>query len=176
MVPVRSELTQPLLPSVLPTRLFPGRQRFRGHRARWWGPCSPPRLCCRESPCHPRCQGRRRSRSGVSADGAVGQHGRAGNRLALIVVHVAGEHAAAVSGGVSADGAVGQRGRAGKRLAGRGVLAASVHAAAVDAGGVSADGAVGQRGRAAELNRPPPLTDAELPLTVQLVSVVVPPE
>ena len=50
------------------------------------------------------------------------------------------------------------------------------NAAAVD-GGVAADGAVGQRGRAAvaSLNRPPPLPLAELPLTVQLVSVVVPP-
>ena len=36
---------------------------------------------------------------------------------------------------------------------------------------VAADGAVGQRGRAVELNRPPPLPLAELPLTVQLVSV-----
>ena len=48
-------------------------------------------------------------------------------------------------------------------------------AAAVAGGGVAADGAVGQRGRTAvELSRPPPLAPAELPLTVQLVSVVAP--
>ena len=41
-------------------------------------------------------------------------------------------------------------------------------------GGVAADGAVGQRGRAASLYRPPPSLAAELPLTVQLVSVAVP--
>ena len=45
------------------------------------------------------------------------------------------------------------------------------------AGGVAADGAVGQRGRAAEVVQPPPPLPvlAELPLTVQLVSVAVPP-
>ena len=43
------------------------------------------------------------------------------------------------------------------------------------AGGVAADGAVGQRGRAAVAARPPPPLLAELPLMVQLVSVVVPP-
>ena len=42
-------------------------------------------------------------------------------------------------------------------------------------GGVAADGAVGQRGRAVAFSRPPPLSViGELPLTVQLVSVVVP--
>ena len=49
-----------------------------------------------------------------------------------------------------------------------------IHAAAVGTGGVAADGAVGQRGRAVTLYTPPPSVVAELPLTVQLVSVVVP--
>ena len=55
--------------------------------------------------------------------------------------------------------------------------AAGGHAAAVASGGVAADGAVGQRGRGRQkpVARPPPLPVAELPLTVQLVSVAVPP-
>ena len=48
--------------------------------------------------------------------------------------------------------------------------------AAAEAAGVAADGAVGQRGRATVLShKPPPCRLAELPLTVQLVSVAVPP-
>ena len=70
-------------------------------------------------------------------------------------------------GGVAADGAIGQR----QRAAGRRRLQ---QAAAGELGGVAADGAIGQRGRAVELYRPPPSTLAELPLTVQLVSVAVP--
>ena len=66
-------------------------------------------------------------------------------------------------GGVAADRAVGQRG---------------CHCGATPPprAGVAADGAVGQRERAAVLYRPPPpLPDsAELPLTVQSVSVAVP--
>ena len=75
--------------------------------------------------------------------------------------------AAGIGGGVAADGAVGQRGRA----------AVVVQAAAVAAGGVAADGAVGQRGRAVLGVMPGRRrrSVAELPLTVQLVSVVVPP-
>ena len=47
--------------------------------------------------------------------------------------------------------------------------------AAAGAGGVAADGAVGQRQPCRRaLDRPPPLPLAELPLTVQLVSVAVP--
>ena len=42
-------------------------------------------------------------------------------------------------------------------------------------GGVAADGAVGQRGRAVVDVYTPPPSPAELPLTVQLVSVAVPP-
>ena len=42
-------------------------------------------------------------------------------------------------------------------------------------GGVVADGAVGQRGRAVWFITPPPLPPTVLPLTVQSVSVVVPP-
>ena len=54
------------------------------------------------------------------------------------------------------------------------VVPDSSRQAAAVVGGVAADGAVGQRGRAvAALHRPPP-PEAELPLTVQLVSVVVP--
>ena len=41
-------------------------------------------------------------------------------------------------------------------------------------GGVAADGAVGQRGRAAVAEQAAAVAAAELPLTVQLVSVVVP--
>ena len=58
-------------------------------------------------------------------------------------------------------------------LAGGDVQRALVVDAAAGDGGVAADGAVGQRGRAATLDRPPPLSLAELPLTVQLVSVAV---
>ena len=42
-------------------------------------------------------------------------------------------------------------------------------------GGVAADGAVGQRGRAAVVAQAAAVRAAELPLTVQLVSVAVPP-
>ena len=42
-------------------------------------------------------------------------------------------------------------------------------------GGVAADGAVGQRGRAGDVVQAAAVPLAELPLTVQLVSVVVPP-
>ena len=66
---------------------------------------------------------------------------------------------------VAADGAVGQRDRA----------AEIVRTAAVAAGGVAADGAVGQRGRAAVVVQAAAVVLAELPLTVQSVSVVVPP-
>ena len=59
---------------------------------------------------------------------------------------------------------VGQRGRADE----------VVQAAAAAAGGVAADRAAGQRGRADGVYRPPPFCEAELPLTVQSVSVVVP--
>ena len=55
------------------------------------------------------------------------------------------------------------------------VPAVSEQAAAVVAGGVAADGAVGQRGRAAVVEQAAAVLPAELPLTVQLVSVVVPP-
>ena len=52
-------------------------------------------------------------------------------------------------------------------------------AAAAEAGGVAADGAVGQRGRAVQVVQAAAATAevpvAELPLTVQSVSVVVPP-
>ena len=51
-----------------------------------------------------------------------------------------------------------------------------VQAAAVVGGGVAADGAVGQRGRAVpNVAQAAAVDAAELPLTVQLVSVVVPP-
>ncbi len=64
-------------------------------------------------------------------------------------------------GRVSVDSAVGQRGRA-----------TVPYAAAVQ---VSADGElVSVAVPPMPLNRPPPLTSAEFPLTVQLVSVVVP--
>ena len=46
---------------------------------------------------------------------------------------------------------------------------------AAAAGGVAADGAVGQRGVPSLSRPPPPPKLAELPLTVQLVSVAVPP-
>ena len=93
---------------------------------------------------------------GVAADGAVGQRG---------VPSVA--QAAAVGGGVAADGAVGQRMIVPRTL---------LYTPPPRVGGVAADGAVGQRGRAAEV-RPDHrcYRTAELPLTVQLVSVVVPP-
>ena len=47
-------------------------------------------------------------------------------------------------------------------------------AAALERGGVAADGGVGQRGRAIKGKQAAAVL-AELPLTVQLVSVVVPP-
>ena len=100
-------------------------------------------------------------RRGVSADGAVGERGRATKG-----VHAGTENASRVA----ADGTTGQGRRA----------APVVKAAAVVAGGVAAHGAVGQLGCAVggrqparRLARPPPLLPAELPLTVQLVSVVV---
>ena len=115
---------------------------------------------------------------GVAADGAVGQRGRAVMTLTrppplpaelpltvqLVSVAVADtfDMPAACAGGVAADGAVGQRGRA------------EVGKPPPPSGGVAADGAVGQRGRADIVDRPPPLPLAELPLTVQLVSVAVP--
>ena len=87
----------------------------------------------------------------------------------LRLVRPAADAAAApAGGGVAADGAVGQRGRAAR------------HASTPppNAGGVAADGAVGQRGRAAVVQRPAAAAVdwpvAELPLTVQLVSVAVP--
>ena len=66
-------------------------------------------------------------------------------------------------GGVAADGAVGQRGRAAELF----------HTPPPPCGGVAADGAVGQRGRADSCCTAPPPYEAELPLTVQLVSVAV---
>ena len=72
--------------------------------------------------------------------------------------------------GVAADGAVGQRGRAVSVVAG--------HRRRRLPGGVAADGAVGQRGRAVfaryAVEAAAGFGAAELPLTVQLVSVVVP--
>ena len=70
-----------------------------------------------------------------------------------------------LGGGVAADGAVGQRGRATEcRCTGR-----------RRGGGVAADGAVGQRGRApVSAQAAAAGVPAELPLTVQLVSVIVP--
>ena len=67
-------------------------------------------------------------------------------------------------GGVAADGAVGQRGRA----------AVLYRPPPPTAGGVAADGAVSQRGRAARCRQAAAAVLAELPLTVQLVSVAVP--
>ena len=120
---------------------------------------------------------------GVAADGAVDQ------RRPWRRDRCRWTRCAAVAGGVAADGAVGQRGRA----------ALLYRPPPLAAGGVAADGAVGQRGRAAvgvaqaaavvaggvaaEVQsvsvavpslrcRPPPMLSAELPLTVQLVSVV----
>ena len=92
---------------------------------------------------------------GVAADGAIGQGGR-----------VAVEQAAApVAGGVLADGAIGQGGRA----------AVGDEQAATVGGGVPADGAIGQGGRAAVgVPHAAAAGVAELPLTVQLVSVAVP--
>ena len=68
--------------------------------------------------------------------------------------------AAAPDGGVAADGAVGQRGRA-----------ARCSRPPPLTGGVAADGAVGQRQRAAVVAQAAAVAAAELPLTVQLVSV-----
>ena len=75
--------------------------------------------------------------------------------------------AAVAVGGVAADGAVGQRGRA--------AVVVRQAAAAVAGGGVAADGAVGQRGRAVFDLQAAAAAAPELPLTVQLVSVAVPP-
>ena len=97
----------------------------------------------------------------VAADARVIQRGRA--RAPAVV------HAAAGAGGVAADGAVLQRGRA----------VEVVQAAAV-VRVVSADGAVGQRDRAIEVEQTAAVAGGEegavvFPLTVQLVSVAVPP-
>ena len=54
------------------------------------------------------------------------------------------------------------------------VVPPPVGQAAADSAVVAADGAVGQRGRAAEVAQAAAVAAAELPLTVQLVSVAVP--
>ena len=154
MVPVRSEPTQPELPSVLPIRLWPwdvkvpkasgriGRCVFPATIVLPMYDVSPETTLSYRPP--PRS-------GGVAADGAVGQRGRAGIWY----------RPPPTSRGVVADGAVRQRDRA------------VVIQAAADDSGVAADGAVGQRGRAiAPRGRRRPT--AELPLTVQSVSVVVP--
>ena len=57
------------------------------------------------------------------------------------------------------------------------VVPATLNRPPPSSGGVAADGAVGQRGGGAKvLYTPPPPPVAELLLTVQLVSVSVPPE
>ena len=115
-----------------------------------------------------------RAAGGVAADGAVGQRRRARRQMPppsppavlpltvqLVSVAVLGVDAAAAvdAGGVAADGAAGQRRRALAKMP------------PPRRGGVAADGAVGQRRRAGE--DAAAIAPAELPLTVQLVSVAV---
>ena len=163
MVPVRSEPTQPVLPSVLPIRLWPREAKVPNAS----GPLvvavfpatmvlprvtvplalyKPPPSPSAELPLTVQLvsvvappdvvQAAAVLGGGVAADRAVGQRGRAAG---------AGVHAAAAGGGVAADGAVGQRRRA-----------ARLDRPPPAGGGVAADGAVGQRHRAPMLYRPPP--------------------
>ena len=81
-----------------------------------------------------------------------------------VVVRQVGPTPPPIRGGVAADGAVGQRGRA----------AVVVQAAAADGGGVAADGAVGQRGRAVVGCTGRRRRDGGVAAEVQLVSVSVP--
>ena len=62
MVPVRSEATQPELPSVSPIRLFPWEAKVPKTSGPLVWPCCSPRWCCRWSPSRSRCQCRRRWR------------------------------------------------------------------------------------------------------------------
>ena len=172
MVPVRSEPTQPVLPSVLPIRLLP----VGGKGSEGIGPAGDGRVLRHDGVADGHratrvvkaaavaggvaadgavgqrgraavvVTGRRHLAGGVAADGAVGQRGRTRTTVAVVAEAAGGHSAAVASGGVAADGAVGQRGRGRPPKAG-GVAVAQ--AAAIASGGVAADGAVGQRGRAA---------------------------
>ena len=159
--------------------------------------CRRRRRCCRRRscwsawPCHRGCTGRRRtsaelpltvqlvsvavprklsqaaaaSAGGVAADGAVGQ-----SAWSCCCCTSRRRACRCRVGGVAADGAVGQRGRA---------IIRARPPPPPSAGGVAADGAVGQRGRAVgctgRRRSRASARRCELPLTVQLVSVTVPP-
>ena len=113
----------------------------------------------------------------ASVDGGVAAYGAGECGLAEGAV----VQAAATSGrGIAADRAVGQCGDAAKRIS-RAVIAIIREAlrehSAAALGGVAAHAGVGQHGRGASeaiSHQPPPLAVAELPLTVQLESVVLP--
>ena len=78
MVPVRSEPTQPELPSVSPIRLWPWEVKVsERHRARWSVAVFPATMVLPMVTVPARVVHAAAVRGGVAADGAVGQRGRA---------------------------------------------------------------------------------------------------